>query len=188
VICAGSAAKPHDLRESIRPIGKINHLAASALWFCHLLCNARGNVPPSAVRPKKQKRKRHELPRRRPTRGRTRRDAGSRARRQSRLDPAETHGVTPLATRSRRRHVSRGKRRAAQLAARLNASRGLTSRPLCGLAESRLRSVCSVNLRHEARSRGRRSRGATTTEARSDRKASARHARGSLVVRLAPPP
>src|SRR6185369_13138574 len=67
------------------------------------------------------------------TRGRTRRDAGCRARRPSRLDLRETHGVTPLATRSRRCHVSRGKRRAAQPAAHLTASRGLTSRPLCGL-------------------------------------------------------
>ena len=62
------------------------------------------------------------------TRGRTRRDAGCRARRPSRLDLPEVHGVTPLATRSRRRHVSRGKRRAAQPVAHLNASRGLTSR------------------------------------------------------------
>src|SRR6185369_10719731 len=77
---------------------------ASALWFCHLLCNARVNVPPSAVRPKKQKRKRRELPRRRPTHGSTRQDAGSRARRQSRLDPAKTHGVTPLADVFRRLH------------------------------------------------------------------------------------
>jgi hypothetical protein len=75
------------------------------------------------------------------TRGRTRRDAGCRARRPSRLDLSKTHGVTPLATRSRRRHVSRGKRRAAQPAARLNASRGLTSRPLGGRAEHVMRSV-----------------------------------------------
>ena len=64
------------------------------------------------------------------TRGRTRRDAGCRARRPSRLELSEMHGVTPLATRSRRGHVSRGKRRAAQPAAHLTASRGLTSRPL----------------------------------------------------------
>jgi len=42
-------------------------------------------------------------------------------------------GVTPLATRSRRLRVSPGKRRAAQPAARLSASRGLTSRPLARL-------------------------------------------------------
>jgi hypothetical protein len=50
---------------------------------------------------------------RRPTRASTRRDAGCRARRPSRLDHRETHGVTPLATRSRRCTISHGKRRAA---------------------------------------------------------------------------
>jgi len=50
-------------------------------------------------------------------------------------------GVTPLATRSRRLRVSPGKRRAAQPAAHLTASRGLTSRPLGGRAEHVHRSV-----------------------------------------------
>ena len=130
VICASSAAKRHNLRVRILPTGKNYPLRASALRFCHMFRTPRVNVPPSAVRPNTRNRKRHELPRRRPTHGSTRQDAGFRARRQSRLDPAETHGVTPLATRSRRRHVSRGKRRAAQPAAHLTASRGLTSRPL----------------------------------------------------------
>jgi hypothetical protein len=47
------------------------------------------------------------------TRASTRRDAGCRARRPSRLARPETHGVTPLADAQRQHLVHRGNRRAA---------------------------------------------------------------------------
>src|SRR4051794_7932912 len=56
---------------------------------------------------------------RRPTPRSTRRDAAFRARRPSRLDLSETHGVTPLADAQRQQLVHRGNRRAANPAARL---------------------------------------------------------------------
>jgi hypothetical protein len=64
------------------------------------------------------------LPGRRPTRGSTRQDAECRARRPSRLVCRETDGVTPLADAQRQLLVHRGKRRAASVRSRVNASCG----------------------------------------------------------------
>ena len=83
---------------------------------------------------------------RRPTRGRSWHGPAS-ARRPSRLGTSKTHGVTRRAFA----RLTCSAPRDALASARGPWPCSLTTGPLCGLAESPLRFVCSVNLRHEVR-------------------------------------
>jgi hypothetical protein len=100
VVCMSCASKPCDLRERILPIGGRRvqwlRLRGSAACIERIWLRA----PAGSTHRCEQRHRKQLLPRRRPTHGSTRQDAGFRARRPSRLVLRKTDGVTPLAARS----------------------------------------------------------------------------------------